>query len=154
MKFFKRKRKHTIVNHYFGELELQEECWSGKVFFPPENVDLQVCISGDEAGVNREAEEQWPTLPERYNRLRLSIASELFALYSNHLKQLDENDFAEDFPQPRCVEEIWSAFSLILIRLLPQKRFVLVYCFSESNDDSLFTINVEGETAKGQYAGD
>ena len=154
MKFFIRNRKATIVNRYFGDLELHGECWSGKVFFPPENVDLQVCISGNEAGVDREAEEQWLILPERYNKLRPSIASELFALYSDYVKQLDEGDLAEDFPRPLAVGEIWSAFSLILINLLPQKHFELVYCFSESNDDSLFTINVEGETVKGQYTGD
>jgi len=154
MRLFRKSKKHTIEDPTFGNMEFRGGSWVGKVFFQPEGVELSVCLSGDEVGPNEEARQQWSTLDKRYQSLKPQIASALLKLYREHFALLDQKDLADDFPQIRTGEDVWSAFSLILIAVHPGRQFDLTYCFSGSNDDSLFVVSIKDETVACEHVGD
>ena len=46
MRLFRKSEKHTIGDPTFGNMEFRGGSWIGKVFFQPEGVELNVCLSG------------------------------------------------------------------------------------------------------------
>jgi hypothetical protein len=154
MSIFSKTKKHVIQDRDFGRIEFHQDRWVGNAFFSPASKEVSLSLSGNQDGPYDQARREWADIPKRYQRLKSDISSALLELYSEHVAVLHEEDLSEDTPRIKTSDDVWEAFSLIVIAVNLNGDFELTYCFSQSNDDSLFAVSIKDDKIIGEFIGD
>lgn len=142
-------RNRPIVrdDQIFGKVKFRRpDVWEGELELG--GVPVEVAIPGDVEGPSGAYGPLFNSLPRRFELAKPAVGRALTARHEEHIAtyggaQLSVAD-----------SSVWEAFSLLSVELLSEEEAALWYCFSHSNDDSMFIVRLGPAGVAAEAIGD